>query len=298
MLAAWAADEFEARRCPQGDAPRWLSKRREFAPQSGFILSHSALRWITRGSPQAMGYKEEKEAFVSNLNGTSMGEIALVSCLLPAGLFLRASLWRAIGITAVQRLPAAAIWLVEFATVAMPPLLSLVAPEQVPAMTLGAVMLGCGLSVVAGECGVAEQARRRQLELRAASLSAPRKYHIAVFRATMMLTTCVCILAVDFHVFPRRFAKVETYGTGVMDIGVGAFVFANGLVSPAAASRKGVVAAMRSAGPLLLLGAGRLVSIKASGYPEHVTEYGVHWNFFLTLAAVSVPCHSGDLAFI
>lgn len=245
-----------------------------------------------------MGYKEEKEAFVSNLNGTSMGEIALVSCLLPAGLFLRASLWRAIGITAVQRLPAAAIWLVEFATVAMPPLLSLVAPEQVPAMTLGAVMLGSGLSVVAGECGVAEQARRRQLELRAASLSAPRKYHIAVFRATMMLTTCVCILAVDFHVFPRRFAKVETYGTGVMDIGVGAFVFANGLVSPAAASRKGVVAAMRSAGPLLLLGAGRLVSIKASGYPEHVSEYGVHWNFFLTLAAVSVPCHSGDLAFI
>ena len=95
-----------------------------------------------------MGYKEEKEAFVSNLNGTSMGEIALVSCLLPAGLFLRASLWRAIGITAVQRLPAAAIWLVEFATVAMPPLLSLVAPEQVPAMTLGAVMQGCGSYLV------------------------------------------------------------------------------------------------------------------------------------------------------
>jgi|EP01043_Picozoa_sp_COSAG02_P039246 phosphatidylinositol glycan class W len=238
-----------------------------------------------------MGYKEEKEAFVSNLNGTSMTEIALVSCLLPAGLFLRAALWRAIGSAALRKLPAAAVWLVEFVTVALPPLLSLIAPGQVPVMVLGTVAIASGLSVVVGECGTAGQARRRQDELRAAALSAPRKYHVAVFRATMMLTTCVCILAVDFHVFPRRFAKVETYGTGVMDIGVGAFVLANGLVSPMATSRKRLFGAIRSAGPLLVLGAGRLVSIKASGYPEHVTEYGVHWNFFLTLAVVSLRLH-------
>lgn len=34
---------------------------------------------------------------------------------------------------------------------------------------------------------------------------------------------------------------------------------------------------------VLLLGIGRMVIIKVLNYQEHISEYGVHWNFFVTL---------------
>merc|ERR1711965_850734 len=81
--------------------------------------------------------------------------------------------------------------------------------------------------------------------------------------------------------FPRRFCKTETFGVSLMDAGAGSFVFGNALVSRAGL-RGGAWSARRGV-PLVLLGLGRLVAVKASGCPEHVTEYGRHWNFFFTL---------------
>ncbi|KAG8634201.1 hypothetical protein MANES_17G017708v8 [Manihot esculenta] len=113
---------------------------------------------------------------------------------------------------------------------------------------------------------------------------------ISSYRVVVMVVTCLCILAVDFRIYPRRYAKTETYGYSLMDLGVGSFVLANSLVSRQArnASLVNLKAAVQSASPLLLLGFGRLLSTTTVDYQVHTGEYGVHWNFFFTLAAVSV----------
>ncbi|KAM3371886.1 hypothetical protein ACQJBY_018996 [Aegilops geniculata] len=47
-------------------------------------------------------------------------------------------------------------------------------------------------------------------------------------------------------------------------------------------------AALRSISPLVFLGFARLISTSGVDYQVHVGEYGVHWNFFFTLAAISI----------
>ncbi|XP_013782770.1 phosphatidylinositol-glycan biosynthesis class W protein-like [Limulus polyphemus] len=119
---------------------------------------------------------------------------------------------------------------------------------------------------------------------------------ITNMRAHVLLVTAISILAVDFPVFPREFAKTEEFGWSLMDVGVGCYVFMNGLVAPEARGKinqnrwTSVFKTFLSSCPLFVLGFGRLVAIKATNYHEHVTEYGVHWNFFLTLALTKVIC--------
>ncbi|PWN39040.1 hypothetical protein IE81DRAFT_369404 [Ceraceosorus guamensis] len=118
---------------------------------------------------------------------------------------------------------------------------------------------------------------------------------LTVYRAHMMLMTLICILAVDF---PRVFdvgrdAKCESWGVSVMDLGVGSFVFSLGLINAAPLLRAqtryepvraSLLREVRKALPLLLLGGARVIAVKGSHYQEHLSEYGVHWNFFITLA--------------
>ncbi|KAH0831252.1 GWT1-domain-containing protein [Lanmaoa asiatica] len=121
---------------------------------------------------------------------------------------------------------------------------------------------------------------------------------LTTYRANMMLITVFSILAVDFPVFPRSLAKCETYGVSLMDCGVGSFVFSQGIVSAMpiikdpsqlhANVKPKLYRIIKKNLPIVVLGIVRVLLVKGTEYPEHVTEYGVHWNFFLTLAILPV----------
>nr|GLL44535.1 uncharacterized protein At4g17910 isoform X2 [Ipomoea trifida] len=68
------------------------------------------------------------------------------------------------------------------------------------------------------------------------------------------------------------------------------FVLANSLVSRQARgiSTLKISNSLRSASPLIFLGFARLISTSSVDYQVHVGEYGVHWNFFFTLAGVAI----------
>ncbi|WWC91613.1 uncharacterized protein L201_006559 [Kwoniella dendrophila CBS 6074] len=143
---------------------------------------------------------------------------------------------------------------------------------------------------------------------------------LSIYRAHMMIMTVHCILAVDFRVFPRWLGKCEDFGTSLMDVGVGSFVFSLGIISYKSLSSyvpktikqkqppnspgmkfikkeqsdiksnllRELFIVIRKSSPTLILGFIRLFMVKGIEYPEHITEYGLHWNFFFTIGLLPI----------
>lgn len=113
-------------------------------------------------------------------------------------------------------------------------------------------------------------------------------------RAQVILMTIFGILAVDFPTVPRYFAKTEKTGFSPMDLGVGAFVIIVAISSREAKNSlpaerlKYVWKAVRGSIALVILGMVRLFMVTVLNYQNPVHEYGVHWNFFFTLASTRI----------
>ncbi|CAN0928076.1 Uncharacterized protein At4g17910 [Linum grandiflorum] len=258
-------------------------------------------------------HKHLKEEFVSNLNGSSMLEIASLSTIVPALFLLRRAFCNSYrndeagllrkkddDAVAVSRKLGAhlAVISLDFLFLMVPTLLALTVLAE------WAYVLAIFLAVVI----LSLAAKRFTSYASSSGTPTQLRTNISAYRVNVMIVTCMCILAVDFTIFPRRYAKTETYGTSLMDLGVGSFILTNALVSRQARgiSSMNWKAAIKSSSPLLVLGFARVLSTRSVDYQVHVAEYGVHWNFFFTLAAVTIltsiisipPKYSGILGLL
>ncbi|XP_062215474.1 uncharacterized protein At4g17910 isoform X1 [Phragmites australis] len=235
-----------------------------------------------------------KEQFVSNLTGSSLPEIAALSTIVPALVVLRK--WSSGDNTRWDSAkknddvcPVRKDWMHYFSVLVVD-YLAVVLPILLVFTVLAEWAYTCAISLVI-LISIYIMIKRSQSHLKARLNQLPSfRADISSYRVSVVLVTCLCILAVDFKIFPRRYAKAETYGSGIMDLGVGSFVVANALVSRQARSitSMSLKAALSSISPLVFLGFARIISTSGVDYQVHVGEYGVHWNFFFTLAAISI----------
>lgn len=255
-------------------------------------------------------YKVAHEAFVSNIKGTSIG--CIIACLLhiPAYILM-------LKISQFRRKPRI---IRDYCLLTVPMLLTITVVVDHNYWSLACVTAlliyviksdthDSDGSVDATDMNIMSSNNERPERLTGSTT------YLTLFKGANVLVTCLAILAVDFKVFPRRFAKTETFGISLMDAGVGAFIIssaitsrhARGLLATTSAEYCGKSSSLNCeqltlAGSgtilrniskfqpftmqrfcVLLLGVGRFIVLKVANYQEHVSEYGTHWNFFVTL---------------
>ena len=210
-------------------------------------------------------------SFVSNHKGTTFSEISLISWLCPLSVLVLAKLekW-------LKHSSKPCRLFIEFAVLAGPLLVTLTDLATPFDIVFWFAILTAFFNLIPN------------VKANLTSGEETKLVFLSNYRASMLLVTAICILGVDFQAFPRRFAKTEDFGFGLMDIGVGSFVFSAGTVSPTHQSKLGRNAYKTL--PLLVLGILKYLFVRMSDYHTVMSEYGVHWNFFMTLAIVQLIC--------
>lgn len=243
--------------------------------------------------------KSMHEEFVKNLNGTTIEEtfltlysaplfsfisIVFVNRLVPKLLYqdtlLLAPLFRGL-----------LLFLVELFLIIVPLILTYTVLSEYVGLTLF-VCLFLSFYIIVIHVSVPEGGtlywnKPNLTDILSVTIKGQNRSYITNFRSLINVITAICILAVDFNIFPRRFAKTETFGYGLMDIGVGMFVVSNSIIlkSHSQGNKLQIIwNTLLGSSVLFLLGLIRYFTISQINYQTHITEYGVHWNFFFTLA--------------
>lgn len=236
------------------------------SPQNKMAMAETALKSL----------KGQKEAFVTGHDGTTPWEVLLVCLSAPIGLACYQQL-------ADTRSSSSTTVAVEAFLVWFPMVLC----QTKFLYPWGVILLALQASYT-----MITRSRKCATNLLSSNNSPPSKLDfLTAYRSTILYLTFIAILAVDFHVFPRRYAKTEVQGYGLMDVGAASFCISAGLVSRMA--RKGNRATINRKQllhtlPLIIIGLLRIWTNKELEYQEHVSEYGVHWNFFFTMGVLAI----------
>ena len=118
----------------------------------------------------------------------------------------------------------------------------------------------------------------------------------SIVKASTMFGVTFAILAVDFPpIFERIHSKSEEFGISVMDAGVALITLNAGVTSRKArpwfkpkSFARDIVSTLYESLFHVLLGFMRILMLKSTDYQEHASEYGIHWNFYTTIALVNV----------
>ena len=196
-------------------------------------------------------YQDSHRQFVSGHNGSDPVELLLVGAPVHGSHLMLVGLAQLLGLD-FSSVPGL---LLEGVVLVLPTLLSLTLLSDF-ALQISTAML----TVALVSLFISSQKKNKVSSPSPSSVESAKCWFLSNHRALMIVFTTVGILAVDFPVFPRKFAKTETYGYGWMDLGVGSFTLVNGLVSPEARRReKSVRENLSGCLPLVTLGLLRLL---------------------------------------
>ena len=236
--------------------------------------------------------KEQKESFVTGHSGTSSAEILLVCSAIPIGVFVVLALYRSLQSFGMPAL--ACNWkvqaFVEWMCLLLPMTLCQTRLIDNDAARLVLVLLaGSVISFLL--YFVTTNTQKSMMVSEECCLQFCRNL-FTIYRSAIAYMTFIAILAVDFNVFPRRFAKTETSGCGLMDLGAASYVLSGAMCSKYARSGQYTYqsfwTSMKKSLPIIILGCIRFLTTKGIEYQEHASEYGIHWNFYFTLASISI----------
>ena len=125
-----------------------------------------------------------------------------------------------------------------------------------------------------------------------------RIHAITIGKSICNVLTCIAIMAVDFPpLFNRKLCKTEEEGWALMDVGVSSLMisaaWSNKICIQHKTAKKSsflgdLVNAITGNVGVCLAASVRFFLLSGVEYHGHVTEWGVHWNFFLTIAALNV----------